>query len=89
MEIIIKTGDWRDHVEFTITGIHYSLDEKGYPIDIVVYGTEDILEAIAEFAWGDGNMQPLTDFYPEDIRMKNLGATHEVLFARLNEFEVL
>lgn len=87
MKIRIKTKDYRGYVEFSVTGIYYSLDDNKHPIDIIIYGTEDTLKAIAEFANGDGNMQPIGGYYPDEIEMKNLGATHVVLFARLNEFE--
>lgn len=89
MLIRIKTRDYRGFAEFSVTGINYSLDDNNHPIDIVIYGTEDTLKAVAEFANGDGNMQPIGDYFPDEIEMKNLGATHEVLFARLNEFEVI
>lgn len=89
MKIRIKTKDYRGYVEFSVTGINYSLDDNKHPIDIVIYGTEDTLESIAEFANGHGNMQPIGGYFPDEIEMKNLGATHEVLFARLNEFEMI
>ena len=89
MLIRIETKDYRGYAEFSVTGINNSLDDNNHPIDIIIYGTEDTLEAIAEFANGEGNMQLIGDYYSDEIEMKNLGATHEVLFARLNEFEVI
>lgn len=89
MIIRIETGDYRGYVEFPITGIHYSLDDNNHPIDIVVYGEESILKAIAEFAPGEGNMQLLEGYFPQEIEMMNLGATHEVLLARLRAFETI
>jgi hypothetical protein len=88
MKIRIKTGDWRQFEEFSITGIHYELDEHNCPVDIVIYGTEDVLDELSQYAILGYNSRPLNDCFSEEIRMEALGATHTCLCARLPEFTV-
>ena len=88
MKIRIKTGDWRQFEDFSITGIHYEMDEHDCPVDIIIYGTEDTLDEISQYAMLGCNIRPLEDCFGEEIRMKALGATHTGLFARLPEFTI-
>lgn len=87
MKIRIKTNDYRGFEEFPIASIKYQLDENGVPVDIVVAGTEEILEHIAEFASIGWNIRELDE--NDSIFLMEKGATHEALYARLNHFNVV
>jgi hypothetical protein len=93
MKIRFNTGDYRmyccpEEVEFEIVGIYYECDENG-PVDIVIYGSKETLQKISELVQSGSVIQEIDDYYPRDIRMKGLGATHVCLYARLPEFTVL
>lgn len=88
MKIRISTGDWKQFEEFSITGIHYEMDEHDCPVDIVIYGTEDALNEISQYAILGCNIRPLEDFFDLEVGMRALGATHICLCARLPEFTV-
>lgn len=88
MIITIKTGDYRGYTEFSVAGVLYDVDSNNIPVDIVVYGNEETLQAIAEFACGEGNLRELEEYYPIEKQMADLGATHACLYARMNEFKV-
>ena len=87
MKIRIKTDDYRRFEEFPIVSIKYSLDENGVPVDIVIAGTEEVLEHIAEFASIGWNIRELDENDSIFLMMK--GATHEALYARLQHFNVV
>jgi hypothetical protein len=90
MKIKIKTNDYREFKEFSIVTLKHELDENGIPVDIVITGTEEVLNAISEFAHIGCNIQELSS-EPWNICPSLIikGATHEALYARLNSFEVL
>ena len=87
MKIRIKTNDYREFKEFPIISIKHELDENGVPVDIMIAGTEEVLEQIAEFASIGWNIRELDENDSVILMMK--GATHEALYARLNHFNVL
>lgn len=87
MKLRIKTGDYREFEEFPIVCIKYQLDENGIPVDIVIAGTEQELEHIAEFASIGWNIRELDE--NDSIFLMEEGATHEALYARLQHFNVL
>ena len=87
MKIRIKTNDYRGFEEFPIVSIKYQLDENGMPVDIIIAGTEEVLEHIAEFASIGWNMKELD--WGSNFILKDKGATHEALYARLQHFNVL
>ena len=94
MKIKFNTGDYRslsyhEEVEFEIVGIHYECDENSLPVDIVIYGSEEILQKISELVQSGSVIQEIGNYYSRGLRMKGLGATHECLYARLPEFTVL
>ena len=92
MKIKIKTNDYREFKEFPIVSLRHELDENGIPVDIVITGTEEILNAISEFAHIGCNIQELSTESWNSHNSSLLilkGATHEALYARLNSFEVL
>lgn len=87
MKIRIKTNDYRGFKEFPIISIKHELDENGMPVDIMIAGTEEVLEQIAEFSSIGWNIRELDENDSAILMMK--GATHEALYARLNQFNVL
>lgn len=91
MKIRIKTNDYRGFEEFPIVSIKYSLDENGVPVDVIITGTEDVLEHISEFAQIGYNIRHLIvdGFLDSDVKLILAGATHEALYARLQHFNVL
>ena len=88
MKIRIKTNDYREFEDFSVVSIKYQLDENGVPVDIIITGTEEVLEHIAEFASIGWNIKELDDWGSNFI-LKDKGATHEALYARLQHFNVL
>ena len=90
MKIKFNTGGYRtpEELEFEIVDIHYECDERG-PIDIVIYGSEETLQKISEFVQSGSVIQEIGVYYSRGLRMRDLGATHEALYARLPEFTVL
>ena len=88
MKIKFNAGYYLEEVEFEIVGINYECDERG-PIDIVIYGSEETLQKISEFAQCGSNIQEIGVYYSRGLRMRGFGATHEALYARLPEFTVL
>ena len=89
MKLKIKTGDYREYMEFPITSIQYEIDDNNIPVDIVISGTKEVLESIGEFAILGNNIRALDDNDSYDIVLILKGATHEGLYARLPEFTVL
>ena len=91
MKIRIKTNDYRGFEEFSIVSIKYQLDKNGVPVDIIIAGTEDVLEHISEFAQIGYNVRHLIvdGFLDSDAGLILAGATHEALYARLNHFNVV
>lgn len=93
MKIKFNTGDYRslyypEETEFEIAGIYHECDEKG-PVDIVLYGSEETLQKISELVQAGSVIQEIGDYSSRDFRMKGLGATHECLYARLPEYQIL
>jgi hypothetical protein len=90
LKLKINTNSWQGTQEFEVSHLQYEVDEKGYPVDIVVVGKEETLKEISEFAQIGCNMQPISPWaYPWNIAKWELeGATHEMLIARLPEFTV-
>lgn len=84
MKIRVKTNDYREFEEFPVASVKYQLDESGVPVDIIIAGTEETLEHIAEFASIGWNIRELDDW-----DSSALGATHEALYARLQHFNVV
>lgn len=83
MNIIIHSKDYRGSLVFPVIAVAYQLDENQKPIDIVIYGEEEVLKSLCEFVIIGFNMQPT-----EDWRMMAQGATHECLIGRLEDFSV-
>lgn len=83
----IKFNDGREYDVFSVT---YRLDENDVPIDIVVYGTKESLEQIAEYASIGVNIQECDWISVMQSSMWKHYAdnVHEALYARLEPFTV-
>lgn len=71
--------------EFSVADVRYDVDEWGYPIDICIAGTEDVLLKIAKYAEMGYNIQPNSEIVFDN----NPDVTHEGLYARLHQFEII
>lgn len=72
----IKFNDGREYDVFSVT---HQMDENDVPIDIVIYGTKEVLEQIAEYASIGVNIQEC-DWVSD---MPN------ALYARLQPFTII
>lgn len=70
---------FNDGMEYEVFSVAYQLDENDVPIDIVIYGTKEALEQIAEYASIGVNIQEC-DLVSD---MPN------ALYARLQPFTVI
>lgn len=83
----IKFNDGREYDVFSVT---YQMDENDVPIDIVIYGTKENLEQIAEYAsigvniqecdWVSANQSGMWMHYADRV--------YNALYARLKPFTV-
>lgn len=83
----IKFNDGREYDVFSVT---YQMDENDVPIDIVIYGTKENLEQIAEHAsigvniqecdWVSANQSGMWMHYADPV--------YNALYARLEPFTV-
>lgn len=72
--------------EYEILSATYELDENNTPIDIVLIGSKDVLDTIAEAEGLLGyNVQPL--IYTLDLSY--IGDTYEALYGRLRKFDII
>ena len=83
----IKFNDGREYDVFSVT---HQMDENDVPIDIVIYGTKEILEQIAEYASVGVNIQECDWVSAMQSGMWMHYADHvcEALYARLEPFTV-
>ena len=84
----IKFNDGREYEVFSVT---YQLDENGIPIDIVIYGTKENLEQIAEYASIGVNIQECdwVSAMQSDMWMYYADHVCNALYARLQPFAVI
>lgn len=83
MKIKITKDDSSE--EFSVADVKYDVDEWGYPVDICIAGTEDVLLKIAEYSAMGYNIQPNSGI----VFKNNPAITHEALYARLHQFEII
>lgn len=83
----IRFNDDREYDVFSVT---HQIDENGIPIDIVIYGTRENLEQIAEYASVEVNIQECDWVRAMQSGMWMHYADHvcEGLYARLEPFTV-
>ena len=84
----IKFNDGRAYDVFSVT---HQMDENDVPIDIVIYGTKENLEQIAEYAsigvniqecsWDDVLQSGVWKYYSDHVC--------EALYARLEPFTII
>ena len=84
----IKFNDGREYEVFSVT---YQLDENNIPVDIVIYGTKEALEQIAEYASIGVNIQECDWVSAMQSGMWMYYADHvcNALYARLQPFTVI
>lgn len=84
----IKFNDGREYNVFSVT---HQMDENDVPIDIVIYGTKEVLEQIAEYAFIGVNIQECDwDMAMQSgMWMHYADHVHNALYARLQPFTVI
>ena len=84
----IKFNDGREYEVFSVT---YQLDENGIPVDIIIYGTKEVLEQIAEYASISVNIQECdwVSAMQSDMWMYYADHVCNALYARLQPFTVI
>lgn len=84
----IKFNDGREYDVFSVT---HQMDENNVPIDIVIYGTKEVLEQIAEYASIGVNIQECDwdRAMQSDMWMYYADHVCEALYARLQPFTVI
>lgn len=83
----IKFNDGREYDVFSVT---HQMDENDVPIDIVIYGTKENLEQIAEYASIGVNIQECdwVSANQSDMWMHYADHVYNALYARLEPFTV-
>lgn len=91
----IKFNDGREYDVFSVT---HQMDENDVPIDIVIYGTKEVLEQIAEYASIGVNIQEMDWvsimqsglwMHYADYICNVLYDIHTALYARLQPFTII
>lgn len=84
----IKFNDGREYDVFSVT---HQMDENDVPIDIVIYGTREVLEQIAEHASIGVNIQECdwVRAMQSGMWMHYADNVCEALYARLDPFTVI
>ena len=81
---------FNDGMEYEVFYVTYQLDENGIPVDIIIYGTKEVLEQIAKYAsigvniqecdWVSANQSGMWMHYADRVC--------KALYARLEPFIV-
>ena len=84
----IKFNDGREYDVFSVT---HQMDENDVPIDIVIYGTEENLEQIAECASVGVNIQECNwdNVFQSGVWEHYSDHVCEALYARLEPFTII
>ena len=84
----IKFNDGREYEVFSVT---HQMDENDVPIDIVIYGTEENLEQIAEYASIGVNIQECDwdNVFQSGVWKHYSDHVCEALYARLEPFTII
>ena len=82
---------FNDGMEYEVFYVTYQLDKNGIPVDIIIYGTKEVLEQIAEYASIGVNIQEgdLFSAIQSGIGMHYADYIYEALYARLEPFTVM
>lgn len=83
----IKFNDGREYDVFSVT---HQMDENDVPIDIIIYGTKEILEQIAEYTSVGVNIQECdwVSAMQSGMWMHCVDHVYEALYVRLEPFTV-
>ena len=81
---------FNDGSEYEVFSVTYQMDENDVPIDIVIYGTKEVLEQIASYASIGVNIQECdwVSALHSDMWMHYADHVYEALYARLEPFTV-
>ena len=82
---------FNDGIEYEVFYVTYQLDESGIPVDIMIYGTEEVLEQIAKYASIGVNIQECdwVSILQSGLWMHYADYIHTALYARLQPFTVI
>ena len=82
---------FNDGMEYEVFSVAYQLDENGIPVDIVIYGTKEVLEQIAEYASIGVNIQECdwVSALQSDMWLHYSDHVCNALYARLQPFTVI
>ena len=82
---------FNDGMEYEVFSVDYQLDENGIPVDIVIYGTKEVLEQIAEYASIGVNIQECdwVSALQSDMWLHYSDHVCNALYARLQPFTVI
>ena len=82
---------FNDGSEYEVFSVTHQMDENDVPIDIVIYGTKEVLEQIASYAYIGVNIQECDWVSAMQSGMWMHYADHvcEALYARLQPFTVI
>ena len=84
----IKFNDGREYEVFSVT---HQMDENDVPVDIVIYGTREVLEQIAECASVGVNIQECSwdNVLQSGVWEHYSDHVCEALYARLEPFTII
>ena len=84
----IKFNDGREYEVFSVI---YQMDENDVPIDIVIYGTKEVLEQVAEYASIGVNIQECNwdNVFQSGVWEHYSDHVCEALYARLEAFTII
>ena len=82
---------FNDGSEYEVFSVTHQMDENDVPIDIVIYGTKEVLEQIASYASIGVNIQECdwVSAMQSDMWMHYAGHVCNALYARLQPFTVI
>ena len=81
---------FNDGMEYEVFSVDYQLDENGIPVDIVIYGTKENLEQIAEHASIGVNIQECdwVSALQSGVWKHYSDPVYKALYARVEPFTV-
>lgn len=82
---------FNDGMEYKVFSVAYQMDENNVPVDIVIYGTKEVLEQIAEYASIGINIQKCDyiSVMQSDLWIYYSKYLYDALYARLEPFTII
>ena len=82
---------FNDGMEYEVFYVTYQLDKNGIPVDIIIYGTKEVLEQIAKYASIGVNIQECdwVSLLQSGLWMHYADYICNALYARLQPFTVI